>query len=162
MKLYKMPPAEDLKQPLQVIRPKAEKPLNTILLSESWVGIYTHWWGGKTIRCPDDVCRACDRNVPRMWKGFIPVSDGVNRDSKALLQFTGRCVSKLSEHVRDPGGLLGARVLWTRIGKAVNSPLRCEVMGWADVRIAYSEDRVADIVCALFRGNGEFDPRPAA
>ncbi|GAG70674.1 unnamed protein product [marine sediment metagenome] len=155
MMFHEDAPASEITKPLPLIRPKAEKPLNTIILAKRWVGLYTHWWGGKTVRCPDTGCRACDRNIARIWKGFIPVCDAFMMSSVALLQFTGRCTVTLNENKRDPGGLLGSRVLWTRIGKAINSPLRCELIGWADVKECYTYERTCDIVAAVFRDNGE-------
>ncbi|GAG62728.1 unnamed protein product [marine sediment metagenome] len=109
MMFHEDAPASEITKPLPLIRPKAEKPLNTIILAKRWVGLYTHWWGGKTVRCPDTGCRACDRNIARIWKGFIPVCDAFMMSSVALLQFTGRCTVTLNENKRDPGGLLGSR-----------------------------------------------------
>jgi hypothetical protein len=151
-----MPPATDMVKPLPLIRPQAEKPLNTILMAEGWVGVFTHWWGGKTVLHDETECRACDRNIAKLWKGFIPVCDAFQRDRIALLQFTGRCCVTLLDHKRESGGLLGARVLWTRVGKQKNSPLRCEVMGWADVKDPFTYTRTSEIVAAIFRDTGHW------
>lgn len=157
MKFYDQPPEAEMLKPLPLIRPQAGKPLNTIIQSETWAGVYTHWWGGKTVQCGADNCRACERNIARLWKGFVVVADSFNTDNIAVLQFTGRCCRTLIEHKRDCSGVLGARVLWTRIGKQRNSPLRCEVMGWAHVESPYGHSRLCDVVSAIFRDTGHFD-----
>ena len=150
----KMPPMEDLTDPLAVIRPLPDRHLHTIMLAHEWFGIFTHWWGGKTMRCTEKDCRACDSNVPRIWKGFIPVCDAYNSDVKRMLQFTPRCVATLVATEREETGILGMRCVWTRIGRNVNSPLSVCCLGWAPAPEVYTEARIAKIVSAIFRTPG--------
>jgi hypothetical protein len=152
-----MPPEPELVRPLPIVRPKPDKPMHTVLLAEHWVGLYTHWFGEKTIACGGDECKACERNVPRIWKGFIPVCDAYNPDTKVLLQFTPRCVAILLDYESVEHGFFGARVIWSRIGNRKNAPLSCAFVGWTKAIKRYSEFDLQDIVSSIFRDKVQND-----
>jgi len=150
MILNPLPPDELMLPPLPVIRVKPGKPLCVLFLSEHWCGVDTHWFGGKTVCHSEPECKACDRNVAKIWKGFIPVCDAMAPDRRAILQITPRVVPGLLAAGRDDTGLLGLKAVFERIGILNNSPLRVVTYGVHQVPATYGPQRVFGIVQALF------------
>lgn len=150
MKTYPLPQAEYLVRPLPLIRTKPKAVLDVVFLAHKWVGIETHYFGGHTIRHKERECKACDRNVPRIWKGFIPVHLSSDSNRRGLLQFTPRVVTALLDGASDGGSVLGMRSLFSRTGDRVNSPLKCLVIGWLEPSEVYSQERCESLVRAIF------------
>lgn len=134
---------------MTVVRVRPGQKLLVSHLCAEIVGLYTHWFGGKTVPCDLNHCKACDRNVPRLWKGFFPFQLVVDPSKCGLLCITPLAVRHLQEFQSEHNGYLGLRVEYSRKGTLINSPMACDVVGKAQPSREFTVERVEGIVRAI-------------
>lgn len=154
MKFKDRPDPALIRRPLKVVRVKPGEPLRVVHLCRVIVGLDTHWFGGSTIACTQTECKACDRDVPIVWKGFVPVGKMSDPTHQALLQITPNVIGTLEQYQLATLGYLGLEVVYERSGSRLNSPLKCKCYSRQAVTETFDRKRVVEIVQALFRVNG--------
>lgn len=145
------PDSSTLRIPLKVVRTRPRQPLTVVHLCQTFVGVDTHWWGGKTVPHTDESCTPCDRAVPLVWKGFVPIAPVADQGRRGLLQITPLVVNQLNDEMMSKDGICGLVARYSRFGNRINSPLTIEILERIKPPTVYSEDRVKAIVAALFR-----------
>jgi len=72
IRISQYPTTESPAPHLRLIRTPHTNPLHLYPTSTTWIGVYTHWYLGKTHPCLlPDPCPACEENVPTRWKGYL-------------------------------------------------------------------------------------------
>lgn len=65
------PAADKLGATLRVVRVSGDRPLRGIITSETWVGCYTHFAGGRTVPCEQQACSLCSSGTPPRWHAYL-------------------------------------------------------------------------------------------
>jgi hypothetical protein len=138
---------------LNILRARPGNPLKAVIVSRMWRGLETHWYGGRTIRCPKEgVCRACSEGCAKRWIAYVAVR-GFDNEIRALAGLTPPCCEQLRTFVREPNGLLGARVVFHRAGRKANSLLEVSLYGWCDEIEEMPMSRLEETLALIFRAN---------
>lgn len=149
-------PETDQTLPLPMLRARPNQPLDCICATQSYVGLNTHYLGGRTIDCSGEPeCLGCCANMLPRWQGYIIVQS-VKDKRHAVLQFTPFVAGVLSQTNWAGSGLLGTVIRLTRLGPRVNSPLECKVTGFSEDVKEYSVYRLTQLIEQLF-GIRSFD-----
>lgn len=122
-------PEESSCQPYEIVRPGPQRPVMGISVTPVFKGVITHWWGGTRYRCLGDptTCAACDAGQEKRWTGHLPIQLDKNGHRK-LVAFTEPCSEPLRLLYTLPNGLLGAKVLFARLGASEQGPMVVRVI----------------------------------
>lgn len=103
---------------------RAEK-LKTIILSPQLVGVWTHYYRGRTAPHEEPTCPACDAKNARRWYGYLACWN-LQSDSRFLLELTPQAAEPLLELQNKKKTLRGLEIYVRRCGDKPNSP--CETL----------------------------------
>jgi len=144
-------PPTDQSMPLPILRARPGRPLNCTCAVRSYRGVNTHYVGGRTINCGDDAsCPGCLSNMLPRWQGYVIIESSTAK-RWAILQFTPMVAGVLQRAIGGPNGLLGTKILITRLGERTNSPLHCKITGFEQDVTEWSEYALETIVKRLFQ-----------
>lgn len=89
-----------------LVRTPASGALSLVCLSRDFSGVFTHWWGGRTIPCRKSGCPAHDAGHSARWHGYLlcEVSPGAKR---VLFEFTDQAAATFAELRKEHGTLRG-------------------------------------------------------
>ena len=87
--------------------------LSLVALSEHFTGVYTHFWGGRTIPCRRRNCPAHDAGHSARWRGYL-LCEVPSTGKGILLEFPEGVGKTLAEEKATHGTLRG---LCFRIGR---------------------------------------------
>lgn len=146
------PPVE-LVESMPVMRSRPGKPLLCVSLCEEWRGILTHYRGGHTVPCCGTVdCASCHMNQMPRWQGYF-VARGVTTPNHGLIQISAGAVPAMDRMMRPNGGLSGVKMLFTRVGSRVNSPVCVTQRGYEDIGDSFPMERLESLLRRLFQNN---------
>lgn len=116
----------------QIVRAGPAKPLKVCVLTEEWRAVWTHWHGGRTIKCNEEgACIGCQEEVPRRWIGYLGVRQ-LEGSQVAIAAITPCCAATLLSYRRKIQGLAGLRAVFQRIGRRPNSELTAVPYGYEE------------------------------
>ncbi len=151
-------PPTDETMPLPILRARPSQPLNCTCANRSFRGLNTHYVGGRTINCSNDPsCPGCFQNMLPRWQGYVIVQSSTAK-RWAILQFTPTVAAVLKKCIGGDNGLLGTKILITRLGERANSPLHCKITGFDPDVNEWSEYALESIVKRLFQIKGVKSP----
>jgi len=105
--------------------PRVGRPVSGILRSSRPLGVFTHWFDGRTHPCLGEApdCIGCGQRTPKRWKCYVMgYLDGTRRP--VLFEIPADAY-RASVQLSDPGvSLRGARIRLERQGPNANSPVR--------------------------------------
>lgn len=155
-------PQEVVHKPMAIVVCKPTQRVDCIILVRRLAGVQTHWFGGHTIACcGTDNCPACQANYAPVWKGFF-VAFGMMSGDKALVMVTEGAYEALGQHVQHKNGLLGLRVVITRQGRRVNSPMCLGTFGRVPDYPEYPQAALFQMVSRIFAANAIEQPHSPA
>lgn len=112
-----------------IVRCKPRYPLKVTLLQRQITGLWTHYWGGKTIACTGaKYCEACKEGCKLTWAGYI-LARRHDDDHKILCAVTRPVKTELDSMEDTRHALFGLRIRLIRVGRNLNSPVKCECFG---------------------------------
>lgn len=108
--------------------PKHLQPVRAIILSESVVGVYTHYIDGRTRPCMGTVrtCGGCAAGMSRRWKGYLGCIVPVN-GKRVLVEVTTEAVRGCPMLLTSKVNLRGSTIELRRTAEAKNSPVRATI-----------------------------------
>lgn len=116
-------PGDDAQHCFEIVRARPNHPLKMTVATRDYLGLWTHWWNGKTICCPGALgCEACEENVKRVWFGHF-IARRHEDDRYVLSVWTQPCRKLIESKRRSETGLLGLRVMLARAGRRPTSPV---------------------------------------
>jgi len=143
-------PPTDHTLPLPIVRAKPNEPLEAIVCNREFVGVETHYIGGRTIlHSNEEGCIGCRDNMTPRWQGYVIVQS-TRAKRFAVLQFTPIVGHTLSRAAGGANGLLGVMIRIRRLGNRINSPLECEITGYESEANEFPVYRLESIVRKLF------------
>ncbi len=112
------PNAEDLPAQWKLLRCGRQKSESVMLVDEDFIGVYVHYWAGRTYPCVKDYCKPCTQNSVPRWRGYA-AGITANPVRKVILEVTPSCIEEIDRVLKEKGSLRGliAR-LERRNGKA--------------------------------------------
>lgn len=110
---------------LPLLRCPAGRPLNAIVTSDDLIGCPTHYWGGRTMPCEQDECKACLEGVPWRWHSWLGAWSLKNHKS-FLFESTARVTDIFTEYRDKYRTLRGCKFRANRRTNAVNSRVYVE------------------------------------
>lgn len=113
------PPTEASKPGFPLLRVPRGTRTTYLCTADDLVGCYTHFWGGRTVPCEDNDCKACHEGIPARWHAYLSVLEaGTLRHS--LLETTAGPALTLCEYRNTYRTLRGCRILAYRTGSGIN------------------------------------------
>lgn len=145
-----MPPDDQSRYVLPLIRCKPEAPLHVVHLSPMWVGLGVHWNGRSNVICSgESTCSFCRSTRPQ-WQGFVVVRRATD-SARALLQITPNVVEALLRRRDKERGLCGVTGIYSRCGVRNNSPLMFTYHGTSMKETPISPQELKGHVARIFR-----------
>lgn len=124
---WDVPPPTPTNLPyLPLVRVPPGKPLSGLLTSQSVLGVWTHFLGGRTLPCMSSDCKGCEAQMPKRWEGYISLITP-SPSKHILVALTPGAALGISDTAPDPLQLRGNLVIFERGGKRLNSRLRARV-----------------------------------
>jgi len=122
------PPA-DVRVPYPIVRCSQGSTLNIVVVTERWVGLPTHYWGGHTVWCPgEDVCKACLSGQIKRWQGYV-LAHALDEGPVAIVHLTNLAAFMILEYTQNDLNIFALKIQLMRGKKAANSPLIATVHG---------------------------------
>lgn len=136
-----------------IIRPRHRKPISFTVGTPNVRGVWTHWFGGKTVACnaPDD-CAACEVNVKRIWAGHVLAYQHVD-DAVCLVSFTLPTKDFLQMHETADEGLFGISCRLIRMGGRETGPVAGLFLGMDYDRPRLVMKRLEKLLNRLYADN---------
>lgn len=136
-----------------IVRPAPKNPVALTVAVKQFRGLYTHWFGGKTIGCSHPgTCDACEHNVKRVWAGHL-IGRRHSDDRYVLATFTSPCVAFFRQHERPHEDIFGMRMSFFRVGDRITSPIGCRIHGWDPNECAFGMNVLEKVLIRLYADN---------
>lgn len=87
-------------------RTPEDRPLERICTSDDLIGVYTHFYHGRTLPCESEGCPACADNSPTRWHGYLACFDPKTHDHH-LFEFTLKAAASFKQYRETYGTLRG-------------------------------------------------------
>jgi hypothetical protein len=87
-------------------RTPATQPLDGIITCDDLVVTQTHYWGGRTIPCEGETCKACLAIVPARWHVYVTAMNPKTREH-FIFECTLQAGEAFAEHSKAHGTLRG-------------------------------------------------------
>lgn len=153
MSMFQNDPNDDCVQVFELWRPRLRHPLNFTACQRECRGIFTHWFGGKTIACCRTAnCEACKENTKSTWTGHI-IGQRHEDDKFGIAIFTKPCWQVLKQKRCEREGLLGLRIQLVRMGGRENGPIATNVGGRSTEGTEYAPWRLEKVLMRLYADN---------
>lgn len=129
MSIFDQEPSDAYTICYEICRPRPLSPLNVTIAQREYRGVWTHWFGGKTIACTRlPECPACNENCKCTWAGHI-IGRRHEDDKYVLVVFTKPSLQRMNEGRQEGTGYLGLRVRFTRLGRKQTGPVSVYTAG---------------------------------
>lgn len=117
------PRERDQMRSFTILRTPKGRDLRGIVLSDQHVGVYTHFWQGRTTVCRGDECEACRAGRAPRWYGYIylwlrPLNQ------IAIFEFPQRAFDPFDAYFTQHGTQRGAMMTARRLNKKDNGPVQ--------------------------------------
>lgn len=146
-------PRGDSVQVFELCRVRLREPLNFTAVQREVRGLYTHWYGGKTIACCRTAnCEACGENVKSTWAGHI-IGRRHCDDKYVIVIFTKPVYEVLKKKKCEQNGLLALRVSLVRMGGRENGPIAVQTGGHDKEVMEYADWRLEKVLMRLYADN---------
>jgi hypothetical protein len=116
------PDRGDALAPITIVRTKPGPPNAMIVTSHAVLGVYTHYWKGRTKPCDGPACPACEAMMGARWYGYLAVWHPKS-NAIGLLEITPSTTTALDAYEESHGTLRGAKVTTSRANRKINSRL---------------------------------------
>lgn len=111
---------------LKLIRtPRAGK-INAVILSTHATGVWTHYFGNRTIPCLDSGCQGCEHKRQRRQHCYVSIWFP-EEDKRELFECTAEAGHELLCMAEENQPIRGRTIRAWRTGRAANSPVEIEL-----------------------------------
>lgn len=143
-------PPEGTEAKPDILSPKPGQTLDLVILSDSVLGVETHYLGERTRPCEGDEesCLGCRAHLQTRWKGYLVVWIG-NGKPQAIAELTTEAYRRCPPLQNPKVSLRGHKLRLTRAAGKPNGRVRAELgefmLGWENAPLPL------DLECALYR-----------
>lgn len=118
-----------VRYPLRRVGAKGLEPV--VVLSGDVLGIYTHFFRGRTHPCMENACEACKANHAPRWHGYLWVYNPRN-EAMGILEITAAAITPLDKWFKQHRTLKGVSIKCDRVPKRPNGRLyiHCSESGY--------------------------------
>lgn len=145
-------PADAKKHTLEIIRTPMRKPLQAIVTSEAWIGVFTHFANRRTSPCEGNTCQLCQQGIGNRWHGYVGAYNPKLRQH-FLFEFTAGPAEEFKHYIDVQGALRGCLFAAERRGLRANDPviMRCQPANLDGVQLPDPPNirRILSIIWAL-------------
>jgi len=117
------PPIGSTKSPYRLLRTPSKGTLHIWITSDTLLGCWTHYYGGRTVPCSGDACDACSAGSSMRWHGYLSAIDA--KDSEPILfELTASAAEQALAYRAKHGTLRGCDCLASRVSPRPNARVR--------------------------------------
>lgn len=109
---------------LTLIRCQQGGTIRAVITSPRIVGLYTHYFGGRTCPCVDVQCKACSEGFSARWHGYFGVWLAGKPQHK-ILELTANPCLAIQSYQDTYGTTRGALITVKRVGARQNGRVEC-------------------------------------
>lgn len=118
------PLSESAPNPYAIYRVPPGRRIKALILSDTWVGVLSHYANKQSIICQGTGCELCaNQRVNPRWRGYIVARLHLPETPTVTLEFTERCFGAFRDRLDRYESLMGHTVLVQRTKKSSTSPL---------------------------------------
>lgn len=153
MSIFDQNPPDDAVQTFELCRCRPRQPLNFTIAQREVRGLWTHWFGGKTIGCCNtNACEACGENTKRTWTGHV-IGRRHEDDRYIIAIFTKPVWLILRSKACEVDGLLALRVSLQRLTGRGNGPIYTQTAGRDKEITEYAPWKLEKVLMRLYADN---------
>lgn len=136
-------PKEEKAYGFDLRRTPPDKALNAICIQEDLIGVFTHFFHGRTTPCEGTACDACAANQPARWHGYVAAFDPRTHE-QFIFEFTLKPASAFKVYRDTYGTLRGCLFDAYRPKRTKNSRvvIRCKPVDLTKIQIPQPIDLV--------------------
>jgi hypothetical protein len=124
------PVGEGVPNPYGLWRCKTTKPVRALILSETWVGVRSHYVSKQSVVCQGSGCEICEsQRVNPRWRAYLMARLEMDGQPIVTMELTERCYAALRDRLEAYGSLRGHTLRVNRTKSNANAPLH---MQWAE------------------------------
>jgi hypothetical protein len=150
-----------------LVRTPADKPFAAIVTCEDLIGCYTHYWGGRTVPCEGETCRACAELQSSRWHGYLSCFNPRTHDH-CIFEFTQKAAYAFQEYREAHGTLRGCYFQATRPKRRKNSRvvIQCKPADLTQITLPHPPDMIRamatiwQLPASAFEPDGAIDSNP--
>ena len=98
------PPMESTRSAFRLVRTPSKGKLALFITSDSLLGCWTHFFGGRTVPCTGDKCEACQALASTRWHGYVAALE-VKTAEPVVFEITGGGAEQLAAYRAKHGTL---------------------------------------------------------
>lgn len=122
------PPDGEKSIGIPVLRAKTKGGCSGIVLSETPIGTWTHFYQGRTRPCIGPACAMCLDPNPKRWHSWVIVRDSVN-GKLGIFELPANAALDLDDFCREHHSLRGWKLSLTRPSGKVNGRVFLAISG---------------------------------
>jgi len=117
------PPIEATKSPFRLVRTPAKGTLELHVTSDTLLGCYTHFFGGRTVPCSGEGCDACNAGATMRWHGYVAAIT-VKDQEPILFELTAAASEQLLAYRAKFGTCRGCNCQASRVAPRPNARVK--------------------------------------
>ena len=154
------PPKASLADRWDIRRCRATEKVRAIILSHQVVGLYVHYWSGRSRPCTGETCEACASNNAARWKGYLAATDE-GLKARWLLELNASCAQGAHVHFSKLRTLRGCLAILSRSNGKSNGPLFLQISNQPMPNHALPDaPNVEQKLCRIWEVHYTAAPRP--
>jgi len=142
-------------QPWKIKVVKANKPIYFVCMSDKWIDLLTHWYGGHTVVCcQTEHCEACKAGTRRDFRAFVGgrVTQTGHVD---IISLTATACDQLETYFLSARGLLGLRITLKRVPERDTGMLNVKTHGYLDHPMVLERAHLSAMLVRIFSMNAK-------
>jgi len=138
-----VPPEDPRGHALQLLRTPTGRALVAIATSDDLIGCPTHFWGGRTVPCETQDCKACNEGIPWRWHAWLSAWSVANHQH-FIFETTSRVAKIFVAYRTAHSTLRGCKFRARRRTMAPNSRVlvECQPTDLEGIKLPQSPDLV--------------------
>lgn len=110
--------------PLERVKPASQ--IHGVITCNTYLGVWTHFIGGRTLPCTAPTCPGCEAQRRKGWEAYLSI--WTNKPSRHIIAaLTPGAALQLTDAAPDPGQLRGNWITIRRHGSRPNGKLLVEL-----------------------------------
>lgn len=137
--------------PYPILRPRPGQPHRFVSRSRTLFGVDSHFGNRATFHCVgEEFCERCKVGDAPRYQGYL-LGQSIDERHMCICHVTAAAALELKPHLATRRGLLGARIVLTRMSPAANGPVGATLFGWDDEVTEIPMAELGAIVNAIYR-----------
>jgi hypothetical protein len=151
LRLSNRPPEDRKNQAWPLLRVPTTATLKAAILQPTVIGVVTHFYGGRTLPCQVENCKACQDDAPTSWHSYTACQRAKDHDL-FLLELTAAASEALFMYEAANPSLRGCLITCSRPKQIPNGRivLRTEPLDLSKISLPEPPNVVA-LLCKIWR-----------